>query len=61
MKWGRMHMSDATDMNRRDFKLIIRTLRARYSDLAGPEHLIRSPVAALPPMSAKSKRLLRRL
>ena len=45
MKWGRMHMSDATDMNRRDFKLIIRTLRARYSDLAGPEHLIRSPFA----------------
>ncbi|MEQ1853940.1 MAG: hypothetical protein ABMA01_20405 [Chthoniobacteraceae bacterium] len=28
-------------------------LSAVYSDLAGPEHLIRSPVAALPPMSAK--------
>jgi hypothetical protein len=28
-------------------------LSAVYSDLASPEHLIRSPVAALPPMSAK--------
>jgi len=28
-------------------------LSAVYSDLAGPEHLIRSPVAALPPISAK--------
>jgi len=32
---------------------MIRDLSAVYSDLAGPEHLIRSPVAALPPMSAK--------
>jgi hypothetical protein len=31
---------------------MIRNL-CRFSNPAGPEHLIRSPVAALPPMSAK--------